>query len=200
MTDIRRRRTCRSSSRWSYLFLPLLAQGACGRARNETSDTTKANAASRPAVVAQPSKGEVPQTRAERDSLLREIARHRQHWTRAGVTSYTVSSKLECHCVPEPDGFLKTEVRGGRAIATRNSAGRIVHYGGETVSDVFNEADSLVRGRAQVVEVKFDSALGYPTEIINDPRVDVFDDHFLIRIRVEPLIMRRSNVTPGRVP
>jgi hypothetical protein len=87
-------------------------------------------------------------------------------------------------------------VRDGHIIATFDSTGHKARDEGTTVLDVFDEADSLARGHDEVVTVKFDSLLAYPTEILADRRVQVTDDQFQLLIKVEPLLKRHSAAAP----
>ena len=131
-------------------------------------------------------------TPAERDSLMRELEVHRDAWRARHIDDYRIQVAAGCFC-PWPSNPAILEVRGGVAVALRDTSGRSMGAPREpwslyTVEGLFDVVAQIAR-RSDVVQVAYDSQYGYPAMIRGDARVGLPDDWFWVKA---------SRLTPSR--
>ena len=117
----------------------------------------------------------------ERAAILAEAGAHRAAWRARGITDYRVRVAVGCFC-PWPSAPRVLEVRGGRAVALLDTTGRpagplIEPWAPNTVEGMFDFIDQAARS-ADVLVVRYNRCLDYPTEIRGDQKVRLPDDWF----------------------
>ena len=122
-----------------------------------------------------------PLTPSERDALLAEARARRVAWRAHSITDYRVRVAVGCFC-PWPSAPRLLEVRAGRAVALLDTVGRpagplIEPWAPNTVEGLFDFIEQAGR-RADVLTVRYDRCLDYPTEIRGDQKVGLPDDWF----------------------
>jgi hypothetical protein len=118
---------------------------------------------------------------AERAAILTEAGARRAAWRARGITDYRVRVAVGCFC-PWPSAPRVLEVRGGRAVALLDTTGRpagrlIAPWAPNTVEGMFDFIEQAARS-ADVLVVRYNRCLDYPTEIRGDQRVRLPDDWF----------------------
>lgn len=124
-----------------------------------------------------------PLTPAQRDTLLQDVRARRAAWRARGITDYRVRVAVGCFC-PWPQTPAVLEVRGGVAVALRDTAGRPFGAVREpwslyTVEGLF-DAIERAAGGADVVQIGYDACLGYPTTLRGDRTASRPDDWFWV--------------------
>jgi hypothetical protein len=105
-----------------------------------------------------------------------ELSRARARWQERGLASYRITIRRECECLDRDIGPFVVSVRSGSAewIAYRTDT-TFVDAGDRvpTVEELFRMIDEALQGGAQIVEARYDRALGYPLMVyINeDPSI-----------------------------
>jgi len=120
-------------------------------------------------------------TAAERDAILAEARARRAAWRARGITDYRVRVAVGCFC-PWPSDPRVLEVRGGQAVALLDTTGRpagplVEPWAPNTVEGMFAFIEQAARS-ADLLLVRYDRCLDYPTEIRGDQRVGLPDDWF----------------------
>ncbi|HTD71793.1 MAG TPA: DUF6174 domain-containing protein [Gemmatimonadales bacterium] len=118
---------------------------------------------------------------AERDAILAEARTRRAAWRARGITDYRIRVAVGCFC-PWPSAPRVLEVRGGRAVALLDTTGRaagslVEPWAPNTVEGMFDFIEQAARS-ADVLAVRYDRYLDYPTEIRGDQKVGRVDDWF----------------------
>lgn len=106
---------------------------------------------------------------------------HRAAWEAAGVRDYRYLFQRRCECPPEMTAPVEIEVRGGavEAVMLSQSGAPVspeLLPAFPTVDDLFDLIDEALRRDADLLEVTYDSPLGYPTSLRIDYRREVADD------------------------
>jgi len=128
-------------------------------------------------------------TPAERDSILRDLETHRAAWRARHITDYRLRVAEACFCPGSPPGVL--EVRNGSPVAAFDTAGRssrplLARWSSYAVEGLFDVVERTARS-GEVLEVRYDPCLGYPTAIRGNMRqVDTW-----FQIDAGPLTQRR---------
>jgi len=131
-------------------------------------------------------------TTVERDSLLREVAAHREAWRARHINTYRIQIAVGCFC-PWPSYPAILETRDGVAVALRDTTGKSLGAPREpwslyTVEGLFDAVEQGVR-RDDVLEVAYDPSYGYPAQIRGDAKLGLPDDWFWVKA---------SRLTPTR--
>lgn len=118
---------------------------------------------------------------AQREWLIAQAHAHRAAWEARRITSYRIRVAVGCFC-PWPPQPRILEVRNGTAVALFDSTGRPDRplrepWSGYTVPGLFQTVEQLARS-ADVVGVRYDPCLGYPTAIRGDQKLGRVDDWF----------------------
>jgi hypothetical protein len=122
-------------------------------------------------------------TAAERDSILRDVGARRAAWRARGVRDYRLRVAVDCFC-PWPHEPRILEVRDGKAVALLDTTGRPAGalrkpWAPYTVEGMFDLLEGSARS-ADVLSARYDSRLGYPTEIRGDRKLGRADDWFSV--------------------
>lgn len=106
--------------------------------------------------------------RTARDSQLAVLAVNERRWNAVRLERYTAIMRTGCGICPTSRYVL--DVDRGVVIPRRDRAGnQILTYNAFAVfsiDSVFRFAEAAIRDSAQEVRIRFDSALGFPREII----------------------------------
>jgi len=123
---------------------------------------------------------------------VRELAVHRDAWRARHIDDYQIQVAAGCFCPwPSNPGIL--EVRGGMAVALRDTSGKSMGKLREpwsvyTVEGLFDAVEQSAR-RSDVLEVAYDPQYGYPAMIRGIGRVGLPDNWFWVKA---------SRLTPSR--
>ena len=131
--------------------------------------------------------------RAERDAtrgvLLADLAAARERWRAAGTPRLQFRIQFECYCfgVPALPLYAMVDARGDSVLSVVDQEGRPTRTlypqdGQPSVPWLFAFAEDAIRGSADRVAIAFDAALGIPTRIVLDPRVNAIDDELVIAV------------------
>ncbi len=131
-------------------------------------------------------------TTVERDSLLHDVAAHREAWRARHIGTYRIQIAVGCFC-PWPSYPAILETRDGVAVALRDTTGKSLGAPREpwslyTVEGLFDAVEQGARGN-DVLEVAYDPSFGYPAQIRGDAKLGLPDDWFWIKA---------SRLTPSR--
>jgi hypothetical protein len=121
---------------------------------------------------------------AQRDTLLAEARTRRVAWRARAITDYRIRVAVGCFC-PWPSDPRVLEVRGGKAVALLDTLGRPEGklrepWAPNTVDGMFDFIEQSARS-ADVLAVRYDPCLGYPTEIRGDQQLGQVDDWFWVK-------------------
>ncbi len=121
---------------------------------------------------------------AERDSIVSEVQAHRAAWRARGIADYNIRVTVGCFC-PWPQTPAILDVRRGVAVGLRDTTGRALGPLREpwsiyTVEGLFDAVEQGAR-RNDVIEVTYDTRLGYPTYIRGQARLGLPDNWFWVR-------------------
>jgi len=121
---------------------------------------------------------------AQRDALVAEARARRAAWRALGITDYHIRVAVGCFC-PWPQEPRILDVRDGKAVALLDTlerpAGKLREpWAPNTVEGLFDYIEQAARS-ADVVGVRYDPCLGYPTEIRGDQKLGRFDDWFWVK-------------------
>ena len=111
----------------------------------------------------------------------------RARWAEAGIADYSITVRRSCECTPEMIGPVVVEVRGGAVVSRQYSSNGAAVSPGlaasfPSVEGLFEILDDAARTRAQRVEARYDSQLGYPTYVAIDPDRLVADDEIIYSV------------------
>lgn len=131
-------------------------------------------------------------TRAERDSLLSEVAARRAAWRARHIANYQIVVAVGCFC-PWPSNPAVLEVRNGVVVALRDTTGKSLGEPREpwslyTVERLFDAVEQSAQ-RDDVLDVAYDPRYDYPVQIRGDAKIGLPDDWFWVRA---------SRLTPAR--
>ncbi|HEX7779460.1 MAG TPA: DUF6174 domain-containing protein [Vicinamibacterales bacterium] len=110
-----------------------------------------------------------------------QLERARARWESAGITSYTVESRVRCFCPGHMAVWTRLSIRDNRVIDTEPleplpPGSNATTFGWSTVTDLFDRIEQLNRDEyVKSVNVQYDSVLGYPQEIIVTCQSNVSD-------------------------
>lgn len=134
-----------------------------------------------PPIVQRTRRGALTPT--ERDSIVAEAQRRRAEWRARGITRYRLTVAVGCFC-PWPDTPGVIEVRGGKVVALRDTAGKSLGAVREpwsiyTVEGLFDMVEQGAR-RDDVLAVAYDSIYGFPAHVRGDLKLGLPDDWFWV--------------------
>jgi hypothetical protein len=115
--------------------------------------------------------------------MLRDVGARRAAWRARGMMDYRLRVTVDCFC-PWPHEPRVLEVRGGKAVALLDTTGRPAGalrepWAPYTVEGMFDLVERSARS-ADVLSARYDSRLGYPTEIRGDHELGRADDWFSV--------------------
>ena len=110
-----------------------------------------------------------------------ELERQRAKWARQQITSYNLAYRRECFCGIEFVTPTHIEVRSGDIAAARYAESDApiplwVQDRLPTVEALFDVVADAIDREADLLEVVYDPALGYPRRIAIDYRFSTADD------------------------
>lgn len=115
---------------------------------------------------------------------MRELDVHRQAWRARQIDDYQIQVAAGCFC-PWPSNPAILEVRGGVAVALRDTSGKSMGKPREpwslyTVEGLFDAVAQSAR-RSDVLEVAYDPQYGYPAMMRGVGRVGLPDNWFWVK-------------------
>ncbi len=110
-----------------------------------------------------------------------ELERQRAKWSQRHVTSYRLTYRRACFCGNEFTSLTDIEVRSGDIAVARyterdDPIPAYVQAGLPTVASLFAIIEDAIDRNADVLDVTYDPAFGYPRWIAIDHRFNVADD------------------------
>ena len=118
-----------------------------------------------------------PLSPSQRAALEKAKAR----WESAGITDYTVESRIRCFCPGHMAVWTKLSIRDNRVIETQPleplpPGSFATTFGWSTVTDLFDYIEQLNRDEyIKSVKVQYDPVLGYPQQIVVTCQSNVTD-------------------------
>jgi uncharacterized protein DUF6174 len=110
-----------------------------------------------------------------------QLERARARWESAGITSYTVESRIRCFCPGHLAVWTRLSIRDNRVIDTQPleelpPGSFATPFGWSTVTDLFDQIEQLNQDEyIKSVKVQYDPALGYPQQIVVTCQSNVID-------------------------
>jgi uncharacterized protein DUF6174 len=110
-----------------------------------------------------------------------ELEKARARWESAGITNYTVESRIRCFCPGDLAVWTRLSIRDNRVIDTQPleplPPGSFATLSGwRTVTDLFDRIQQLDQEEyIKSVTVKYDPVLGYPQQIVVTCQSNVID-------------------------
>ncbi|WKZ48888.1 MAG: DUF6174 domain-containing protein [Anaerolineales bacterium] len=121
-----------------------------------------------------------------------ELERNRQTWQDAGVSHYRMDLSLSCFCVFNELMPLSVEVKDGKVVSLADKDGNPISaddpnysffVGLGTVDALFADLESAMKSpEAGDITVKYDAALGFPTEAQIDYIKEAVDDELYVTV------------------
>ncbi|MCC6299030.1 MAG: hypothetical protein IT314_07010 [Anaerolineales bacterium] len=121
-----------------------------------------------------------------------ELERNRQTWQDAGISHYRMDLFLSCFCAFNDLMPLSVEVKDGEVVSMTDKDGNPISaddpnysffVGLATVDRLFAELESAMSGaEAGDIIVKYDAALGFPTEASIDYIKEAVDDELYVTV------------------
>ncbi len=131
-----------------------------------------------PIVVAQSS------ARSQNDS--QQLKTNQRLWNRQNISNYRYTFSRSCFCTAEARGPVIIEVRNGRTTSVTSVATGPVNpeffqkY--DTVPRLFDVIRDAIAKKADSLDVKYNSTLGYPTQINIDYKSQIADEEEYLTI------------------
>ncbi len=129
----------------------------------------------------------------ERDQDRAQLAAARSLWNAQRLSSYDLRSQNQCFCTSDVRAPVRLEVRGGQIAGvvridtgTRLEPATFSRY--RTVDSLFDFIGQALSTQAEVVEVRYDRAFGYPISVFIDPTTLAADEE--TRIETSDLVPR----------
>jgi hypothetical protein len=105
---------------------------------------------------------------AKRQAQLDELASNHARWLEHGPDAYRVSMKWECFCLDGSVGEWMLETRPETTIVLRRPSRSGAPPPVASVEALFGWLETELRDLRREVDVRYDSALGYPTHVHTD--------------------------------
>lgn len=109
-----------------------------------------------------------------------QLEKARARWESAGITNYTVESRIRCFCPGYLGVWTRLSIRDNRVIDTQPleplPPGDATTRGWSTVTDLFDRIKELIESESiKSVKVQYDPVLGYPQQIVMTCQSNVTD-------------------------
>ena len=102
---------------------------------------------------------------------------HRALWQGQSLRAYRFRVRVSCFCPPEATAPTEFTVRDGVATPVRETMRRF-----ETIEKLFAFIEEEIARGAQMVDVTYDPARGYPTQIVIDGSPQIADDELGVQV------------------
>jgi hypothetical protein len=118
------------------------------------------------------------------DELREDLDDARAPWPQAGITHYSYVHDQTCGCDERP---TRIEVEAGRVVGAEfvNSSEPVPGASLAslpTIDDLFGAVDSALEQEADSIDVTYDPARGFPTEVYIDYDRPTADEEFILRV------------------
>ena len=110
-----------------------------------------------------------------------ELERARTRWEAAGITNYTVESRIRCFCPGHTAVWTRLSIQDNRVIDTQPleplpPGSFATSLGWDTVTDLFDRIEQLNQDEyIKSITVRYDPLLGYPQKIVVTCQSNVID-------------------------
>lgn len=129
----------------------------------------------------------VAQSSARSQSDLQQLRTNQRLWNQQNISNYRYTLSRSCFCIPEARGPVIIEVRNGRttsvtSVATGQPVNPEFFQKYDTVPRLFALIRDAINKKADNLDVKYNSTLGYPTQINIDYKSQVADEEEYLTI------------------
>lgn len=118
-----------------------------------------------------------------------EIQRNRQKWQDADISHYRYNLFVGCFCAFSQDMPLVIEVKDGKLVSMVYQSGKAIEDSNrelfrsyETMDHIFSELERDINGQAEEVNVTYDPAYGFPTQVNIDFVKNAVDDELALTV------------------
>lgn len=130
---------------------------------------------------------QIAQSSARGQSDSQQLTANQRLWNRQNISNYRYTLSRSCFCIAEARGPVIIEVRNGRTTSvTSVETGQPVNpeffqkY--DTVPRLFDLIRDAIKRKADSLDVKYNSTLGYPTQINIDYSFQIADEEEYLTI------------------
>jgi hypothetical protein len=130
---------------------------------------------------------QVAQSSARGQSDSQQLKTNQDLWKKQKISSYRYTLSNGCFCTPESRGPVIIEVRNGRttsvtSVATGQPVDPELFQRYDTVPRLFDLIKDAIKRKADNLDVKYNSTLGYPTQINIDYSFQIADEEQYLTI------------------
>lgn len=118
---------------------------------------------------------------------FRQLRINRKLWNEQNIQNYRYTLSNSCFCIPEARGPVVITVQNGITTSITTTTGEPVsnpeffeRY--KTIPKLFNVIADAIARRADNIDVQYNSALGYPTQISIDYSFQQADEELFLTI------------------
>lgn len=131
---------------------------------------------------------QVAQSSARGQSDLQQLTANQRLWRKQNISSYRYTLSNGCFCTEEARGPVIIEVRNGRTtsvtlVATGQPVDPELFQRYDTVPRLFDLIKDAIKRKAYNLDVKYNSTLGYPTQINIDYNSQIADEEQYITVK-----------------
>ena len=129
----------------------------------------------------------VAQSSERSQSNLQQLRTNQRLWNQQNISNYRYTLGRSCFCTPEARGSVIIEVRNGRttsvtSVATGQPVNPEFFQKYDTVPRLFDLIRDAIKRKADNLDVKYNSTLGYPTQINIDYSFQIADEEEYLTI------------------
>jgi len=118
---------------------------------------------------------------------LRRLQFNRNLWNQRNISNYRYTLSNSCFCLPDARGPVVIEVRNGQttsitSVATSQPVDPQLFQQYNTIPKLFDVIQDAIDRRAYSLNVRYNSRLGYPTQVDIDYRSQLADEEVYLTI------------------
>ncbi len=130
---------------------------------------------------------EIAQAEISNNLNSRRLQFNRRLWNQQNIANYRYTFSNGCFCIPEARGPVVIEVRNGQttsitSVATGEPVDPQFFQKYNTIPKLFNVIQDAINRRAFSLNVRYDTRLGYPTQIDIDYESQIADEELYLTI------------------
>lgn len=130
---------------------------------------------------------DLTQSRAVNNLNLRRLRFNRNLWNQRNISNYRYTLSNSCFCLPDARGPVVIEVRNGvttsvTSVATGQPVDPQFFQQYNTIPKLFDVIEDAIDRRAYSLNVRYNSRLGYPTQIDIDYNSQIADEEIYLTI------------------
>lgn len=117
---------------------------------------------------------------------IHQLHAARSLWRSHKLQDYDIKQEHQCFCI-YPSGFVTVMVRAGKVVDAIDQQGvpvsqeKLQYY--KTVDRLFDWIEGMQKQKPDRFDVVFDSAFGFPSEIVLDQSTRAVDDELTIKLK-----------------